>query len=91
MRRLMDVSEAREICKDRTMWRSIISAYPSGKWADSESGKENVIDMIFGDAVGQIGVKIQSGVAVGDTSAHVWAAAHALFFMKRVTDMRSAG
>ncbi|GBP11470.1 hypothetical protein EVAR_92963_1 [Eumeta japonica] len=28
MKNLMDVSEAREICKDRTMWKSIVSAYP---------------------------------------------------------------
>ncbi|GBP59332.1 hypothetical protein EVAR_40718_1 [Eumeta japonica] len=31
--RLMDASEAKEICKDRTMWKSIVSAYPSEKWA----------------------------------------------------------
>ncbi|GBP33070.1 hypothetical protein EVAR_18548_1 [Eumeta japonica] len=31
MKRLMDVSEGREICKERTMWKSIVSAYPSGK------------------------------------------------------------
>ncbi|GBP21692.1 hypothetical protein EVAR_16240_1 [Eumeta japonica] len=31
MKRLMDVSEAREIFKDRTMWKSIISIYPTGK------------------------------------------------------------
>ncbi|GBP26514.1 hypothetical protein EVAR_86016_1 [Eumeta japonica] len=31
MKRLMDVSEAREIRKHRTMWKSIVSAYTSGK------------------------------------------------------------
>ncbi|GBO98451.1 hypothetical protein EVAR_84_1 [Eumeta japonica] len=31
MKRLMDVSDAREICKDRTIWKFIVSAYPSGK------------------------------------------------------------
>ncbi|GBP67726.1 hypothetical protein EVAR_40497_1 [Eumeta japonica] len=30
MKRLMDVSEARQICKDRTIRQSIVSAYPSG-------------------------------------------------------------
>ncbi|GBP30186.1 hypothetical protein EVAR_94494_1 [Eumeta japonica] len=27
----MDLSEARRICKDRIMWKSIASAFPSGK------------------------------------------------------------
>ncbi|GBP19300.1 hypothetical protein EVAR_79900_1 [Eumeta japonica] len=31
MKTLMDVREAIEICKDRTMWKSIVPAYPSGK------------------------------------------------------------
>ncbi|GBP61208.1 hypothetical protein EVAR_37472_1 [Eumeta japonica] len=31
MKILMDASEASEICKDRTIWKSIVSAYPSGK------------------------------------------------------------
>ncbi|GBP57486.1 hypothetical protein EVAR_36138_1 [Eumeta japonica] len=31
MKRSMDVSDAREICKDRTMWKSLASTYPSGK------------------------------------------------------------
>ncbi|GBP27574.1 hypothetical protein EVAR_18769_1 [Eumeta japonica] len=31
MKRLMDVSETREICEDRTIWKSIITFYPSGK------------------------------------------------------------
>ncbi|GBP40334.1 hypothetical protein EVAR_86480_1 [Eumeta japonica] len=35
MKRLMDVSEAREICKNRSMWKSIVSVYPSGKQADA--------------------------------------------------------
>ncbi|GBP41901.1 Potassium voltage-gated channel subfamily H member 2 [Eumeta japonica] len=29
IKRLMNVSEAREICKNHAMWKSIISAYPS--------------------------------------------------------------
>ncbi|GBP05862.1 hypothetical protein EVAR_5150_1 [Eumeta japonica] len=33
MKRLMDVSEAREIRKDRNLWKSVVSAYPSGKQA----------------------------------------------------------
>ncbi|GBP98409.1 hypothetical protein EVAR_65298_1 [Eumeta japonica] len=33
MKVLMDVSEAREICKGHTMWKSTVSAHPSGKWA----------------------------------------------------------
>ncbi|GBP51645.1 hypothetical protein EVAR_96241_1 [Eumeta japonica] len=31
MKRSMEVSEAREICKDRTGWKSIVSAYPFEK------------------------------------------------------------
>ncbi|GBP84098.1 hypothetical protein EVAR_63236_1 [Eumeta japonica] len=31
MKWLVDVSEAREICKDRTKLKSIVSAYPSGE------------------------------------------------------------
>ncbi|GBP66747.1 hypothetical protein EVAR_28614_1 [Eumeta japonica] len=31
MKRLMDVSEAREICKDRTMWKFVVSGYLSAK------------------------------------------------------------
>ncbi|GBP88489.1 hypothetical protein EVAR_64922_1 [Eumeta japonica] len=31
MKRLKDVSEAGEICKDRTMWKSVVSAYPFRK------------------------------------------------------------
>ncbi|GBP88216.1 hypothetical protein EVAR_89871_1 [Eumeta japonica] len=31
IKRLMDVSEAREICKDRTIWKPMVSAYPYGK------------------------------------------------------------
>ncbi|GBP11772.1 Negative elongation factor D [Eumeta japonica] len=34
MKRLMDVSEARE--KDRTTWKSMVSAYPSGKQANHD-------------------------------------------------------
>ncbi|GBP56939.1 hypothetical protein EVAR_33996_1 [Eumeta japonica] len=30
-KKLMGVSEAREVCKDHTMWKSIVSAYSSGK------------------------------------------------------------
>ncbi|GBP10969.1 hypothetical protein EVAR_5525_1 [Eumeta japonica] len=33
MKRSMDVSEAREICKHCTMWKCIVSAYASGRWA----------------------------------------------------------
>ncbi|GBP61727.1 hypothetical protein EVAR_89107_1 [Eumeta japonica] len=33
MIRLRDIREAREIYNDRTMWKSIVSAYPSGKQA----------------------------------------------------------
>ncbi|GBP12764.1 hypothetical protein EVAR_6097_1 [Eumeta japonica] len=29
----MFVSEAREICKERTMYKSTVSVYPFGKWA----------------------------------------------------------
>ncbi|GBP08510.1 hypothetical protein EVAR_77189_1 [Eumeta japonica] len=31
MKRLMDVNEARDMCKDHTLWKSVVSAYPSGK------------------------------------------------------------
>lgn len=30
MKRVMNVEEAKGVCQDRTMWRSIVSAYPSG-------------------------------------------------------------
>lgn len=33
MNRLMDMNEAKEVCKDRSRWRSIVSAYPHGKQA----------------------------------------------------------
>ena len=33
MKRLMDMNEAKEVCKDRSRWRSIVSAYPHGKQA----------------------------------------------------------
>ncbi|GBP33562.1 hypothetical protein EVAR_28717_1 [Eumeta japonica] len=36
MRRLVDVSEAREMCKDRTKWKSTVSAYPSGKYEKNQ-------------------------------------------------------
>ncbi|GBP46482.1 hypothetical protein EVAR_28061_1 [Eumeta japonica] len=41
MKRLMDVNEAREICKDRTMWKSIASDYPLGKHVISPSNRES--------------------------------------------------
>ncbi|GBP47883.1 hypothetical protein EVAR_33599_1 [Eumeta japonica] len=28
---LTDVGDAREVCEDRTMWKSVVSAYPTGK------------------------------------------------------------
>ena len=31
MTRCMNVDEAKEVCKGRSMWRSIVSAYPHGK------------------------------------------------------------
>lgn len=33
MRNIMKVSEAKVVCQDRSKWRSVISAYPSGKEA----------------------------------------------------------
>ncbi|KAG7296450.1 hypothetical protein JYU34_020192 [Plutella xylostella] len=33
MKRLMNVEEAIEVCQDRGTWRSIVSAYPSGRQA----------------------------------------------------------
>ena len=30
MRRIMDVKEARELCKNKGKWRSVVSAYPGG-------------------------------------------------------------
>ncbi|KAG7312683.1 hypothetical protein JYU34_001045 [Plutella xylostella] len=33
MKRLMNVEEAKEVCQDRGTWRSIVSAYPSGRQA----------------------------------------------------------
>ncbi|GBP21199.1 hypothetical protein EVAR_84322_1 [Eumeta japonica] len=33
--KLVDIGEAIEVCKDRTMWKSIVSVYPSGKQATS--------------------------------------------------------
>ncbi|GBP14107.1 hypothetical protein EVAR_102779_1 [Eumeta japonica] len=38
MKRLMDLSEVIEICKDRTMWKFIVSAYPSGKYTCANDG-----------------------------------------------------
>ncbi|GBP54681.1 hypothetical protein EVAR_47184_1 [Eumeta japonica] len=40
MKRLIDVNEAREICKDRTTWKSIVSSYSSGKQAGSKAKKK---------------------------------------------------
>ena len=31
MNRIMNVEEAKEVCKDRSLWRSVLSAYPSGE------------------------------------------------------------
>ncbi|GBP69036.1 hypothetical protein EVAR_39236_1 [Eumeta japonica] len=39
MKRLIDVSEAREIRKDRTMCKSIVSVYPSGKICEASDLK----------------------------------------------------
>ena len=33
MRRCMTVDEAKEVCQDRSKWRSIVSAYPPGRQA----------------------------------------------------------
>lgn len=33
MKRLMNVEEAKEVCKDRSKWKSVVSAYPCGKKA----------------------------------------------------------
>ena len=33
MRNVMRVDEARKICQDRSKWKSVVSAYPSGKQA----------------------------------------------------------
>lgn len=33
MTRCMDVEEAKEVCKDRSDWRAVVSAYPHGKKA----------------------------------------------------------
>ena len=33
MKRLMNVEEAKEVCKDRSKWKDVVSAYPSGKKA----------------------------------------------------------
>jgi hypothetical protein len=33
MRNLMKVQEAKGVCKDRSKWKEVISAYPNGKWA----------------------------------------------------------
>jgi hypothetical protein len=32
MRILMKVEEAKGVCKDRSNWKEVISAYPKGKW-----------------------------------------------------------
>jgi hypothetical protein len=31
MRNLMTVEEAKDVCKDRSNWKEVISAYPKGK------------------------------------------------------------
>ncbi|KAI5644163.1 reverse transcriptase (RNA-dependent DNA polymerase) domain-containing protein [Phthorimaea operculella] len=33
MKRLMNVEEAKEVCQDRSKWKDVVSAYPSGKEA----------------------------------------------------------
>jgi hypothetical protein len=33
MRNLMKVQEAKDVCKDRSKWKEVISAYPNGKRA----------------------------------------------------------
>ena len=33
MKRLMNVEEAKEVCLNRSIWRSIVSAYPNGRQA----------------------------------------------------------
>jgi hypothetical protein len=33
MRNLMKVEEAKDVCKDRSKWKEVISAYRNGKWA----------------------------------------------------------
>ncbi|KAJ2951368.1 hypothetical protein O0L34_g13509 [Tuta absoluta] len=33
MKRLMNVEEAKEVCQDRSKWKEVVSAYPSGKEA----------------------------------------------------------
>ena len=33
MRRCMNVNEARSVCQDRVIWRSVLSAYPCGETA----------------------------------------------------------
>ena len=33
MKRIMNVDEAKEVCKDRSKWKEVVSAYPYGKEA----------------------------------------------------------
>jgi hypothetical protein len=33
MRNLLTVEEAKGVCKDRSKWKEVISAYLNGKWA----------------------------------------------------------
>jgi hypothetical protein len=33
MRNLTTVEEAKEVCRDRSKWKEVISVYPKGKWA----------------------------------------------------------
>jgi hypothetical protein len=35
MRNLMTVEEAKDVCKDRSKWKEVISAYPKGNGRDN--------------------------------------------------------